>query len=1127
MILTSLSRNIKILLIESDRDAIDLIEDVFLAIERETNCSIFCWKAQSLENIQKYLKVRNNFDIILLDLFLQESQGLTTLNIIQQWSLDLPIIVLGDESTKQLCRQVLEVGVQDYILKNQIGSQLLIRSLTYAIERQKTQNALRQSEEKYRFVVNSIKEVIFQIDREGNWLFLNAAWQNVTGLTVEKTLGKPAIAYVHPDDIARHEAEFNALISGEKTKSIYNLRCFCSRVDCYCEIEINASPTLLPSGEISGISGTFEDLTDYKQQKEQLKTITLQRDRLAENVPGTIYQLCQSKRGKLYFSYISQGCQNLFEFTPQIMIENSELFFDLLQPQERDRFLETLENSSKTLQPWELEFCITTRSRKQKWLKGSSKPEKRNNGDILWDGIIVDITPLKQTENALLQQQELLLKIIQNSPNAWYFYDFKNQKYIYLNQCLRRILGYSSEEFYQQNFHFKATHPEDIKQLEIYFDQLAGGQDGESFTIEYRMCHKSGDWRWFLSQDTIFVRGENGYPTQVIGTMMDISELKEIESQLKENKDRLQLALESSYLSLWDWNLSTGEVCYDRQWKEFIGYKDDEFSETLSSFESLVHPDDLSKIVRTIDNYSRGDSQEIVLQIDFRMRTKQEEWKWFVARGQVTAWDENENPVRILGTVKDISDRKQTELELHLLLSAARAINRAPSFQDAIAIILPLFCQTIGWDVAEAWIPIDKGKNLQYTRGGYASKPELQEFIDRSRDLVLIPNIGFAGKIYKERKPEWIEDVSHPREENFYRREIATKAGLRACFGVPILKNKRVLAILVFFNTGPLICDLHLLDLVNVVAAQLGEFMQRKRVEERALNQSQQLRKAMKQLKYSQSQAIHNAKIVALGQLVAGIAHEINNPISFIYGNIEPALNYAKELLELIHLYQKHYPEPMDEIQETIADLDLEFLEADFLKLLESMKTGGNRIREIIKSLRNFSRLDESDRKAADLHEGLNNTLMLLQHRLKSQDDRPRIQVVKNFASLPKIECYPGDLNQVFMNLLNNAIDALEEKLSQGVDFTPKLTLKTEIGQYRDTQKSCIRIHVADNGTGIPPSLQSRIFDPFFTTKSIGKGTGLGLTTSYDIIVEKHNGRLYCASEVGLGTEFAIELPFQ
>ncbi|MBP0021112.1 MAG: PAS domain-containing protein [Cyanobacteria bacterium SBLK] len=1127
MVLASLSGQLRILLIESDRDSIDLIEDLFLAIERETDFSITCHQSLSLIQAKLYLKHPEKIDIILLDLFLQDSQGIETLKTLKKWSYDLPIIVLGPTGTEKLYCQVLEFGAQDYLIKDCIGSQLLIRSSIYAIERQKTQNALRQSEEKYRFVIDSIREIIFQIDLSGNWLFLNSAWTNITGFPVAETLGKPAVAYIHPRDIDRHQQEFVALRSGQKEKIAYKLKFCCTEKKRYCYLKITASSLVSSSGEIIGISGTCEDLTDYQAQQDRLNKLTSQLDRLAQNIPGTIFQLCQSKLGDRSFSYLSRGFQSLFEVMPPPIPTNPEMFLMFLESKERDRFLKTLEKSAKTLKPWELEFCIDTPSGQKKWLKGISQPEKQKNGEILWDGVIIDITPLKQTENALVQQQELLFKIIQTSPNVWYFYDLKTQQYIYLNQSLRKILGYSSEEFYERYLHIQLTHPDDIKPLEIYFEQFASGRDGETFTIEYRMHHKHRSWRWFLSRDLIFSRSADGEPQIILGTMTDISELKEIEEKLQTNQDRLQLALENSELGLWDWNLVTGAVIYSERWKQLIGYRDEEIAGNFATFEQLVYPEDLPKVLKKVENYLQSDTTNRTVQADFRMQTKAGEWKWFVSQGKVTAWDKDGNPLQMIGTTKDIHDRKQTELELHLLLAAARAINGACNFQDAIAIILPLFCQTIGWDVAEAWIPIEGGKKLQYVRGGYASKPELQEFIDRSRAIDLIPSIGFAGKIYHSQKLEWIEDVCHPSEKNFYRREMAEKVGLRACFGIPILKNKRVLAILIFLKTIPLICDLHLVDVINAVAAQLGEFMQRKRIEERSLKKTRQLREMLHQLKRSQARAIHNEKMTALGQLVAGFAHEINNPISFIYGNIAPALNYAEELLALVHLYQKHYPHPVVEVEEAIAALDLEFMEADFLKLLESMQTGATRIQNLVKSLRNFSRLDESDRKDADLCEGLNNTSILLQHRLNPQSDRPEIQIVKNFVALPKIECYPGYLNQVFMNLMSNAIDALEEKWFQGVKFTPTLTLTTEVGRHRDRQQSYIRIHIADNGAGIPQHLQLRIFEPFFTTKSIGKGTGLGLTTSHDIIVEKHGGRLYCASTVGEGTEFAIEIPFQ
>jgi signal transduction histidine kinase len=261
----------------------------------------------------------------------------------------------------------------------------------------------------------------------------------------------------------------------------------------------------------------------------------------------------------------------------------------------------------------------------------------------------------------------------------------------------------------------------------------------------------------------------------------------------------------------------------------------------------------------------------------------------------------------------------------------------------------------------------------------------------------------------------------------------------------------------------------------------------------------------------------------SLGQMVAGIAHEINNPISFIYGNLAYARQYASDLLDLVQLYSKHYPEPVPEIKDEIEALDLDFVCADFPKLLASMKEGANRIRGIVLSLRNFSRLDEAERKAVDIHEGIDSTLLLLQHRLKKHSSDCEIQLRKEYGSLPLVECYPSQLNQVFMNVLSNAIDALE------MHHCPRyITIRTEVKhEGAGIHPSHVVIRIADNGSGIPEEVKQRIFDPFFTTKPIGLGTGLGLSISYSIIVEKHDGQLTCNSTPGEGTEFVIKLPIQ
>jgi len=277
---------------------------------------------------------------------------------------------------------------------------------------------------------------------------------------------------------------------------------------------------------------------------------------------------------------------------------------------------------------------------------------------------------------------------------------------------------------------------------------------------------------------------------------------------------------------------------------------------------------------------------------------------------------------------------------------------------------------------------------------------------------------------------------------------------------------------------------------------------------------------ALQELQQAQTQLVQNEKMAALGQLVAGVAHEINNPTSFIYGNIAPATDYASDLIAMMQLYAEHYPHPHPEIQSAAEEIDLEFLLADFPKLLNSMKVGADRIREIVKSLRNFSRLDEAEMKQVDIHEGIDSTLMILDSRLKSKPDRPRIEIIKNYGKLPLVGCYPGQLNQVFMNILVNAIDAIDELNHQELSRTSKIWISTSLGE-----SDRVAIEIKDNGPGIPADVQNRLFEPFFTTKPVGKGTGLGLSISYQIIVDRHGGQLRCISSPDAGTEFAIEIP--
>lgn len=471
----------------------------------------------------------------------------------------------------------------------------------------------------------------------------------------------------------------------------------------------------------------------------------------------------------------------------------------------------------------------------------------------------------------------------------------------------------------------------------------------------------------------------------------------------------------------------------------------------------------------------------------------------------------------VLGVIEDITDRKAVETVLRETVERQDVLNQITSqMRDSLDIDMV---------ISTTLVAIHQGLKLDYSGFAwlYTDSDSLSWEIVQALDESERASIYGAdpkdrlGVDIAQLSSLMVSRIDNAEDcDNSDHKIFLNRMGIRAEILMPFRTDDRRIGVLI----GQHVHQSHRwgeeeIELLETVGGQLAIAINQANLYAQSCRQSQEVARTLEQLKKTQAQIIQAEKMSSLGQMVAGVAHEINNPVNFIHGNIEPAQEYIQDLLSLIKLYGATYPNPTPEIRAELEAVELDFVQEDLPKLLESMAVGTDRIREIVLSLRNFSRLDEAAAKTVDLHEGIDSTLVILSHKLKANEKNAPIEIAKHYGELPKVDCYPSQLNQVFMNIFANAVDALDQHEE------PKITITTEqAGNFAI-------IRIADNGPGIPVEIQSQILDPFFTTKPVGKGTGMGMSISYQIVTEKHGGNLTFTSKVGRGTEFAIEIPLE
>ncbi|WP_086687365.1 PAS domain S-box protein [Nostoc sp. T09] len=723
-----------------------------------------------------------------------------------------------------------------------------------------------------------------------------------------------------------------------------------------------------------------------------------------------------------------------------------------------------------------VELCVEERFQqadgKKGWRQWTLRPWCSSAGVV--NGVMLvaeDVTDRKQAELALRHSEERYRFLM--TATSEIIWDTKAEgEFVSKQPGWSAYTGQTFEELKGWGW-LNAVHPDDQSHTAEVWAQAVASQT--LYKVEHRLRRYDGEYRYMIVKSMPILNAD-GSIREWIGVHRDITEHK----QAQEAMFRLAAIVESSEDAIMSKTLDSVIASWNFGAERLFGYT---AQEAIGQPVTILIPGDrINEEAQIIEKLKRGERVD-----HFETLRQHKDGKLIEISLTISPVKDASGKIIGASTIaREIGARKQAE-EAFFRLAAI-----VESSEDAI-ISKTLNGVIVSWNF---------GAERLF---GYTA----QEAIGQPMTM-LVP----ADHINEE--PQILEKLRRGERVDHFETVRQRKDGTLIDISLTISPVKD--------STGKIIG-----------ASKIARDISARKQAEAALQESEaQLRQkatdletTLLELKRTQTQLVQNEKMSSLGQLVAGVAHEINNPVNFIYANLNPANQYIHDLLELLQLYQQHYPSPASEIQVKSEEIDLEFLVEDLPKLLCSMEVGADRIKKIVLSLRNFSRMDEAEMKSVNIHEGIDSTLMILQNRLKAKQDHPAIEVVKNYGNLPLVECYAGQLNQVFMNIISNAIDALEEP-HQLCRFQEIGQKTSEIQIYTQMVGSDhVQIRFVDNGPGIPEAVQKRLCDPFFTTKPVGKGTGLGMSISYQIVTEKHGGSLQCHSIPGQGAEFVIQIPIR